>query len=293
MRLPARDPIGYPRRVPRLARARMTAFLESLLALPTVLFTGALGLALLYWSLVFLGALDIDFLDVDVDVDVDGLTDGALDGAVEGALDGGADSADALDGGDSASVGALARLLGALRVRDVPVTVSLSFMTLFAWVLSWLLVRLAGPLAPAAVPAVAVGAVFALIAVAIAVPAGRLAVRPLSGLFHTEQGARRSDLIGQTVEIATGRVDRRFGQAELSTDGADLLVQVRADPAVALARGEQALIVSWDPQADAFVVEPLRAPGAAAATRTADRAADRSSPAAAAAADRARDPDPA
>jgi len=269
----------------------MTAFLESLLALPTVLFTGALGLALLYWSLVFLGALDIDFLDIDVDVDGDGLADGALDGAVEGALDGGADGADALDGSDSASVGALARLLGVLRVRDVPITVSLSFMALFAWVTSWLLVRLAGPLVPGAVPAVAVGALFALAAIAIAVPAGRLAVRPLAGLFHTEQGARRSDLIGQTVEIVTGRVDRRFGQAELSTDGADLLVQVRADPAVALARGEQALIVSWDPQADAFVVEPLRASGAAPAP--AAPTAARTSDAAAAAADRARDPDPA
>ena len=272
----------------------MIAFLESLLALPTVVFTGALGLALLYWSLVFLGALDIEFLDFDVDVDGgldggldgDALVDGALEGAAEGALDGGADGA--LDG-DAASVGALARLLGVLRVRDVPITVSLSFMTLFSWVVSWLLVRLVGPLAPSGVPGPLLGAAFGLAALAIAIPAGRLAVRPLAGLFHTEQGARRADLIGQTVEIATGRVDRGFGQAELSTDGADLLVQVRADPDVALQRGEHALIVSWDADADAFVVEPLRALGAAPAApaATAEGAPNARQSAA------ARDPDPA
>ena len=74
--------------------ADLVPFLESLVAAPTVLFTGALGLALLYWCMVFLGALDLELLDIDADFELD--VDGALDGAVDGALDGAVDGA--LDG---------------------------------------------------------------------------------------------------------------------------------------------------------------------------------------------------
>lgn len=263
----------------------MIAFLESLTAMPTAVFTVGLGVALVYWALVFLGALDIDMLDLDVDVDGDGVLEGAmegldgaaegLDGAAEGlegaadgldgaadGLDGAAEGADGLDaeGAEGAgSVGALATLISIIRVRNVPITVSLSFMALLSWAASWLLVRYAGPALVETLPAAAIAAVLALASVVVAVPGGRVMARPFSGLFHTEEGRRRADLVGQEVEVTTGRVDRGFGQAELTTTGADLLIQVRADPDFGLSRGEKALVVSWDAAAEAYVVEPLRA----------------------------------
>lgn len=226
-------------------------------------------MALAYWSLVFLGALDIELLDfdgdfdldVDVDVDVDGAMDGALDGAMEG-MDGafdGADAAEAAEGTElePTSGGPLAILLGAIRVKDVPVTVTLSFMTLAGWAASWLLARfLLGPLGDLVThtgAALALGAA----AAAVAVPVGRTAVRPLSGLFHTEQGTRRSDLIGQTVQVVTGKVTETFGQGELTREGTHLVVEIRCPAARGLTRDSEALLVSWDPVAEAFVVEPM------------------------------------
>ena len=265
----------------------MFAFLESLTAMPTAVFTVGLGVTLVYWALVFLGALDIDMLDLDVDVDGDGVLDGAADAlggatdGIDGAADGADGAADGIEADGAGGIGAMATLLSVLRVRDVPITVSLSFMALVAWAASWLLVRFAGPALVDTLPAAAVAAAFALGAAGLAIPCGRLMARPFSGLFHTEQGRRRADLIGQEVEITTGRVDRGFGQAELATGGADLLVQVRADPDLALTRGERALVISWDPGSEAYVVEPLRAhrpPAAPQATGTSGERADHRRP---------------
>ena len=65
----------------------MTAFLAEIIAFPTVIFTGMLGLALFYWIFVILGAIGIDAFDVDVDGLLEGGADGAVDAAVDGALD--------------------------------------------------------------------------------------------------------------------------------------------------------------------------------------------------------------
>lgn len=283
----------------RLARStaqpeeHMDAFLHSILAFPTVFFTVALGVVLVYWSLVFLGALDLDFLDMDVDLDLDldgdGVLEGALEGAADGAIDGVAEGLDgaaegldgaaegldgAADGLDGAAEGAdagdaggllgpLGWLYGLLRVGNVPITVSLSFMTLFAWVASWALNRHLAPILEGVLPGALVSALVAAAAIAAAIPAGRITSRPFSGLFHTEEGRRRSELVGQVVTVTTSRVDLRFGQAELPTEGADLILDIRCDPQRALTRGEQALIISFDDEDEVYIVEPLRTAGQA------------------------------
>lgn len=235
--------------------ADLVPFLESLVAAPTVLFTGALGLALLYWCMVFLGALDIELLDFDADfeLDVDGAVDGALDGVEMG------EAAEGLElepsGGDSA----LAFVIGAVRVKNVPMTVTLSFIALAGWAACWLLAHfLLGTLSAL------LGVTLATVGVGVAaagaaLPVGRLATTPFSGLFHTEEGTRRGDLIGQTVRVLTGKVTDTFGQGELTQAGTHFVVEIRCDAARGLARDAEALLVSWDPEADAFVAEPLDA----------------------------------
>lgn len=59
--------------------------------------------------------------------------------------------------------------------------------------------------------------------------------------------------------MKTGNVDRRFGQAELNDGQTGLLLRVRCDDEDALKRGDRALIVDWDEEANAFAVEPMEA----------------------------------
>ena len=62
----------------------MTELFHALLAFPTIAFTACLGLALLYWVMVIVGAADLNPFDG---------AEGAAKGAVEGAVKGVAESA--------------------------------------------------------------------------------------------------------------------------------------------------------------------------------------------------------
>ena len=102
-----------------------------------------------------------------------------------------------------------------------------------------------------------------------------LGSRPFEPVFRMAHARERSSLVGESCEIATGRVDGRFGQATAMLGGDDLLFQVRCDSANTMSRGDKALIVSFDAERDAFVVESLSAPGRQSSLATARRASPR------------------
>ena len=280
----------------------MAQFFEAALAYPTVFFSGALILVLLYWAMVIVGIFDIDALDFDflegagegleglegLDGALDGgaeALDGALDGVLDGAMDGAADglldgAAEALDGaadaaGDAAdaatSASALATVMAALRLRSVPVTISVSFITLVGWLSSFILMDKVAPHLVDTLPMGLIAAGFGLAALTVGVLITSVAVRPLAPIFESQQGVRRADFVGASCEISTSRVDGRFGQAQLEDGGAGQLVQVRCDAGNTLKKGDRALVVSFDTQREAFVVEPF-------SSELAQALADESSP---------------
>jgi hypothetical protein len=83
-------------------------------------------------------------------------------------------------------------------------------------------------------------------------------VRPLAPIFvhTTSRGGRH--LIGKACVVRTGRVDDRFGQAELDDGGAGLLLHVRCAGENALKKGDEALIIDYDAQRDVYIVEPMK-----------------------------------
>ncbi|GMV42509.1 MAG: hypothetical protein AMXMBFR64_42250 [Myxococcales bacterium] len=255
----------------------MTEFLAAILAFPTVVFTILLGVVVIYWGFVVLGALDMDFLDVHLDG-----ADGALDGAAEAALggvDGAAhaaghgslDALDGVDGLDGAADGAaeglheaaghghegVASLFSALGLRGVPLTVSLSFVVLLAWLSSVVVMEALGGLGDSALMRLIVGAGVTIASLGVGLAGARLAIKPLRRFFVTHAGPESRSLIGEVCVISTSRVDDHFGQAEVADGGAGLLVQVRsADKAKQLGRGERALIIDYDPAHGIFHVVP-------------------------------------
>lgn len=207
----------------------MIDFLSAAFSFPTVLWTVPLVLALAYWTLVMLGALDLDVLDA---IDLGG--EGELD--AEGASGGG--------------------FLAAVGLVGVPLTVSLSILALVGWGLTfaavellprmgfgWLVDRVWGGLLLVAAVAV----------VALALTA--FAVRPLRPLMTTRLATEHEELIGHYCTITTLGVDERFGQAEVTDhEGATLLVQVRAATPNALRRGARGLLFDYDPASGSFQV---------------------------------------
>ncbi|MCO4771926.1 MAG: glycine zipper family protein [Deltaproteobacteria bacterium] len=273
----------------------MGDFVSTVLSLPTVIFTVPLLLSLIYWVFVVIGAVDLDALDAldGADGALEGGLDGAADGALDGALDGldGLDGLDALDGngfpgldaldgaldgidgafegaGDAAldgldadadvdghGPGLLAVMLSTLKLTTVPLTVSLSFIVLFSWLASFLMTVHVAPLLP--VPELLSGAAIALSAFTAGTLGASVAVRPLGGLFHTERGRGNRSFIGVVVTITTGKVTKTFGQAEVTEAGHHNIVQVRDRSEQGLSKGDRALLVQWDREGEAFVVEKL------------------------------------
>lgn len=275
----------------------MTDIVSLILSFPTVALTVPLGLVLLYWLFVVLGALDIDaFHGADAATAgakgalegatkgvLEGATKGVLEGATKGVVEGAAKGVieGAAKAGLEGAAGTVADSLGAEgaphaadaplvaarsthegggpstpeALRAVPATVTLS-----VWILlSWLLCSVGAPLL---VPHASswrwlVGSGLLIGSLLLAMAPTTWAIRPLGRLFRTRLAKGHQDLVGRTCRVTTGRVDARFGQAALEDGSLSLLVQVRHDGTAPIRKGERLLLVSWDAERNAFVVEPL------------------------------------
>lgn len=230
----------------------MTEFLNAILAFPTVVFTIPLGVVVVYWLFVLLGALDIDLLG-DADLDGHGHADVHLDGHGHGHVhaDGHGHGHDSADHGDADAehAGGVAGVIQSLGLGGVPVTLMLSILILAAWAFCLTALELFGR-GPSWVSLAA-----PLGALALAVPVTGLLIRPLRRFFVTPAATQHRDLIGKICTITTLRVDERYGQAEVEDGGAGLIVQVRSTDPGRLNRGDRALI--FDYKDEVFYVEPV------------------------------------
>ncbi|HET9624221.1 MAG TPA: hypothetical protein VFP84_22765 [Kofleriaceae bacterium] len=219
----------------------MNELVDASLQFPTVVFTISLGIILVYWAFVLLGALDIDLLGGDADVDMHVDLHGADHaGHAHGAGDGDLDASGDADGGVWHSLG----------LGDVPLTISISVITLVAWCGSLLAAHyVIGPVTWERV-------IVLVAALVVALPIAAVLVRPLAPIFRVREGKSNTDYVGHTCVITTGRVDDSFGQATLEDGGTVHAITVRCDRGAVLARGDRALIIDFDAARQAYVVEP-------------------------------------
>ena len=252
----------------------MSEVLRLALSFPSVVYTVLLGVVLVYWLFVVVGAVHLgegsdgalDGFDPEAALAAGkGALEGAAKGALQGHLDGMAESAgDIGDGGDGGDGGdadandgsAIALLVNALHLRSVPATTILSFVITFSWLVCTIgmqiVSRYLSPGADAWLP-------WALLfsSPIAALPLTSLAARPLAKVFKHRQATSRSDLIGKTCVVRTGTVTGTFGEALLEDGGAGLVVRVRVDRELTVKRGDQMLIVDWDSAHESFLVEPV------------------------------------
>ncbi len=225
------------------------------LAFPTVVWTVLLGVVLIYWLFVVLGAVHLGSGHADgaLDgLDADGAVEGAAKGAAEGLHSEAPAGADGADGGADVE-GHEPSILASLKLRSVPVTVVVSLIVIFAWMLSTMAMQACGSLP---LNRFVVGAIVLPISALLALPLASIAVRPLARFFAHTQARTHQDLVGKTCQVRTGSADGRFGEATITERGSDLVVRVRID-GQALKRGQDAIITGWDHERDAFTVEPL------------------------------------
>lgn len=227
------------------------------LSFPGVVYTVLLGVVLVYWLFVVMGAIHLG--DGSADGHFDALGDGSADVGDVGHSGDAADGGDAGDGdgGDDGSEGsAVAALIHALHLRSVPATVVFSLIITFSWLVCTIAMQLVSRDLPAASQPVLGWLVLAGSPI-LALPLTSFTARPLAKVFTQRRGTSHSDLIGKTCVVRTGTVTSTFGEASLEDGGAGLVLRVRVDRELPVKRGDQMMIVEWDRERESFLVEPI------------------------------------
>ena len=189
--------------------------------IPTILFI----LILVYWITVIIGVLDFDFLDFDMDFDLD--------------------AGDGLEG--------IQGLLAFLNLKDMPVMIVFSVITLIFWVISMLLYFL--PITHGGW----INGICLIPAFVVSIMLTKIITNPLKGIFsetHENAKGEKNGLIGEFVTMTTNLTGERIGQAEARRDGASILVNVKCDiVGETIKKGEEVYVTRKDDRDIYYIIK--------------------------------------
>ena len=196
-------------------------------------FTILLGLVTGYWLLVVVGFLDFDVNGGEIEVSPDGAGD--LTQATEGLS------------------GSLKSAMQFLNFGDVPGTIVGSILVLSLWTFS-----MVGNFYFADGSTLRVVLILGVNLVA-AVLVTKVCTTPLKKFFKAlnKEYEEHLPVVGRTCVITTSEVTDSFGQAQIDTSGAPLLINVRTFGDTVLVKGETALIIKEDKENNLFTVAKL------------------------------------
>lgn len=195
----------------------MEAFLNVSLAFPTVVFSFVLAVMVVYWLIALLGLVEIELLDNLVLPDGDGLQ---------------------LEG--------LAGLLMRLGLAGIPLTIILTVLVFFCWLISYYAAWLLAPLLDTGWMRYLLGAGIAAGAFLAAVPLTSLVLRPVRALLRKAAPPASKSLLGQVGVVRSPKVTAQQGYAWVEDGGAGLTLQVRSTtPEAQFQRGTRVILIEY------------------------------------------------
>ena len=81
----------------------------------------------------------------------------------------------------------------------------------------------------------------------------KIITQPLKGRFYPVEPNKAEDLVGATCIVTTSEVTTTFGEAELTTEGAPLRLNVRSSEA-GIAKGCEVVLVEHDAETNTWQV---------------------------------------
>ena len=200
----------------------MDEFLQGCFSWPTWPATVLLLMVLVYWLLVIVGAVDLELLNFDFELDID-------------------------VGGSVLDLGFVPFRF--LNLGSVPVMLWISICSSIAW----LTTRLISVPEPHPTFDLAADGKALLRDFGIAIMATKFITNPLRGRFDPVEPNRAQDLIGRTCVVTTSEVTQSFGEAQFATEGAPLILNIRATEEQ-LTKGDVAKIVDFTPEKNIYYV---------------------------------------
>ena len=206
--------------------------------------TVLLILNVIYWLIVILGVLDVDFLDID-------LPDSGLE--IDSDIDVDVDAAGEIDmelGHDSI----LRSVLHFFYIGEVPIMLLLSILILSMWTLCMLgnhYFNARGSFL-VALPVHAASLISSLVICRIfAMP-----LKKIYNMFNKDCNAPRK-VTGRICTVTTTSVSDKMGQAEVKTKGAPIVLNVISDRKHVFHKGDEAVVVAKDKEKGTYTIAPL------------------------------------
>ncbi len=194
----------------------MDPFYQNISSFPTAIFTFVLAICVLYWLLAVLGAVDIDVLNIDVDLRNEATTPNAMAG-----------------------------VMLKFGLNSVPVTIILSFLSLFGWLLSYYSMHYLSPLIPEGLLTYLFGFLVLIIAFWLAVLLTAMIVKLLSPFFKKLDQQTFRHILGQSAVVRTSKVTDSFGEAFLDDGGAGLILKVRSSENRSFVKGDKVVLLEY------------------------------------------------
>lgn len=204
-------------------------FLYACVSLVNLPYTIALGMVLLFWGIVILGALDLEMFDFDLGADAD---------------------ADVDVGGGGGDTGLINNLLRYFNFGEIPLTILVSILVLSMWACSMIFNRLT------ANDDLTLAGAFLVPNLVAGLFVAKLLASPFRGFFQYKgtPATSTNDLIGRTGTVVSLRVNSTIGQIDVKSEGAPHRLNVRTEGDEGLAQNQLARIVTYDAKEDMFVV---------------------------------------
>lgn len=197
--------------------------------------TALLIFCVMYWFVVMLGAIDMDFFDIEVDIDADGPD-----------LD--------VDADTEISVGWLNSVLIFFNLPHIPLMIFVSFMALPMWVISVQLNSLMGN------TSLLLGIVFLIPNLLVSLFIAKFLTIPFVKLFSklNTEGETTTTMIGKICRVVLTLNSDSVGQVEVNVDGSNYRISAKTTDDKVMKKGEEGLVIEYHENGKYYVVEPYQ-----------------------------------
>ncbi|PNL49478.1 DUF1449 domain-containing protein [Proteus mirabilis] len=203
----------------------MNLFFQNSLAFPSIIFSALLIIISFYWLCAAFGLLDIDLFNIDSELDI------------------------------NVDATGLAGWLTKLGLAGIPVTIILTFFTLFGWFISyftnyWIISAIETNFIR-----YLTGFVAFIITSFIALNLTAVCLKPIrKKLMSRNKPKSVHQLVGKLALVRSINVTENKGEAVLEEGGAGLILQIRAPETENIKRGDSVVIISYDAPTHSYQV---------------------------------------
>lgn len=212
---------------------RLNGFYVNVAAFPTVIFSVMLVVCVLFWLVAMLGFVDIDALDIDLPdgFDVPGADD--LLHATHSAHH------------EILHADGLAGLLLRFGLNGVPLTIVITLVTLFGWLISYYSSYALSGVLPFAWLRFLIGIPVFVASLIGGMMITSVLVKPIRPFFKKTEQVTRKQVLGQVAIIKTSKVTETFGEAEFQDGGAGLILKVRTSEPNDFKKGDKVVLLEY------------------------------------------------